>query len=162
MYSCVLDPNFTLWNVYLPRAGASRPNSFLFASSLPTNWGIDAKLVLTFDAFALSRSLGRELGDDHATSKVKTSALNSELLGQDYKNYILFYKRLCDQWECEADESVPPGATAGRIHRIGQDRTCMLLISSLPTPKAVSRLSKAHFASPLQKRLQPAMRFTRE
>jgi hypothetical protein len=25
MNSCVLDPNFTLWNVYLPRAGASRP-----------------------------------------------------------------------------------------------------------------------------------------
>jgi hypothetical protein len=29
--------------------------------------------------------------------------------GQDYKNYILslmFYKRLCDQWECEADEAI--------------------------------------------------------
>jgi hypothetical protein len=86
MNSCVLDPNFTLWNVYLPRAGASRPNSFLFASSYQQT-GIDAKLVLAFDAFALSRSLGRELslgkiihGDDHATSKVKTSALNGELL----------------------------------------------------------------------------------
>src|SRR3954466_6697487 len=29
--------------------------------------------------------------------------------GQDYKNYILslmFYKRLCDQWEHEADEAI--------------------------------------------------------
>ncbi len=29
--------------------------------------------------------------------------------GQDYKNYILslmFYKRLCDQWENEADEAI--------------------------------------------------------
>lgn len=29
--------------------------------------------------------------------------------GQDYKNYILsllFYKRLCDQWECEADDVI--------------------------------------------------------
>jgi predicted RecB family nuclease len=73
--------------VYLPRAGASRPNSFLFASSLPTNWGTTFKLVLAFDAFALSRSLGREIslgkiihGDDHATSRVKTFVLTSEVL----------------------------------------------------------------------------------
>lgn len=29
--------------------------------------------------------------------------------GQHYKNYILslmFYKRLCDQWECEADDAI--------------------------------------------------------
>jgi type I restriction enzyme M protein len=32
-----------------------------------------------------------------------------ETAGQDYKNYILslmFYKRLCDQWECEADDAI--------------------------------------------------------
>ena len=32
--------------------------------------------------------------------------LRGKTAGQDYKNYILslmFYKRLCDQWECEAD-----------------------------------------------------------
>ena len=35
--------------------------------------------------------------------------LRGKTAGQDYKNYILslmFYKRLCDQWECEADESI--------------------------------------------------------
>ncbi len=33
------NPNFTRWNAYLPRVGASRPNSSLFASSSPTSWG---------------------------------------------------------------------------------------------------------------------------
>ena len=35
--------------------------------------------------------------------------LRNKTAGQDYKNYILslmFYKRLCDQWECEADEAI--------------------------------------------------------
>ena len=35
--------------------------------------------------------------------------LRGRTAGQDYKNYILslmFYKRLCDQWECEADEAI--------------------------------------------------------
>ena len=35
--------------------------------------------------------------------------LRGKTAGQDYKNYILslmFYKRLCDQWEYEADESI--------------------------------------------------------
>src|SRR5438034_11799478 len=35
--------------------------------------------------------------------------LRNRTAGQDYKNYILslmFYKRLCDQWECEADEAI--------------------------------------------------------
>src|SRR5437870_12482508 len=35
--------------------------------------------------------------------------LRSKTAGQDYKNYILslmFYKRLCDQWENEADEAI--------------------------------------------------------
>lgn len=30
-------------------------------------------------------------------------------VGHEYKNYILslmFYKRLCDQWECEADDAI--------------------------------------------------------
>lgn len=37
------------------------------------------------------------------------SILRGKTAGQDYKNYILslmFYKRLCDQWECEADEAI--------------------------------------------------------
>src|SRR5690348_5470124 len=35
--------------------------------------------------------------------------LRGKTAGQDYKNYILglmFYKRLCDQWELEADEAI--------------------------------------------------------
>lgn len=35
--------------------------------------------------------------------------LRGKTAGQDYKNYILslmFYKRLCDQWENETDEAV--------------------------------------------------------
>ena len=35
--------------------------------------------------------------------------LRGKTAGQDYKNYILslmFYKRLCDQWEHEADDAI--------------------------------------------------------
>jgi type I restriction enzyme M protein len=35
--------------------------------------------------------------------------LRGKTAGQDYKNYILslmFYKRLCDQWEDEADDAI--------------------------------------------------------
>jgi type I restriction enzyme M protein len=35
--------------------------------------------------------------------------LRGKTAGQDYKNYILslmFFKRLCDQWEDEADETI--------------------------------------------------------
>jgi type I restriction enzyme M protein len=35
--------------------------------------------------------------------------LRGKTAGQDYKNYIqslMFFKRLCDQWECEADEAI--------------------------------------------------------
>lgn len=35
--------------------------------------------------------------------------LRGKTAGQDYKNYILslmFFKRLCDQWECEADDAI--------------------------------------------------------
>ena len=35
--------------------------------------------------------------------------LRGKTAGQDYKNYILslmFYKRLCDQWEWEADDAI--------------------------------------------------------
>ena len=35
--------------------------------------------------------------------------LRGRTAGQDYKNYILslmFYKRLCDQWEGEADDAI--------------------------------------------------------
>ena len=34
--------------------------------------------------------------------------LRGKTAGQDNKNYIslMFYKRLCDQWECEADDGI--------------------------------------------------------
>jgi HsdM N-terminal domain len=43
--------------------------------------------------------------------------LRGKTAGQDYKNYILslmFYKRLCDQWENEADEAI---AEQERLHQ---------------------------------------------
>src|SRR5271170_8035683 len=58
------------------------PIRFVFTNKLTK----DDKLLLALDAFALSKSLGREIslgkiihGDDHATLKVKTSALTSEV-----------------------------------------------------------------------------------
>jgi predicted RecB family nuclease len=64
------------------QAGQFIPIRFLFTNKLSK----DDKLLLALDAFALSKSLGREVslgkiiyGDDHATLKVKTSALTSEV-----------------------------------------------------------------------------------
>ena len=40
--------------------------------------------------------------------------LRGKTAGQDYKNYILslmFYKRLCDQWEHEADDAIALSAS---------------------------------------------------
>ncbi len=58
------------------------PIRFTFTNKL----GKDDKLLLAFDAFVLSKSLGRDIvlgkiihGDDHATLKVKTSALAGEV-----------------------------------------------------------------------------------
>jgi hypothetical protein len=71
----------------VPTEGRGKPAQFIPIRFVFTNkLGNDDKLVLAFDAFALSRSLGREIslgkiihGDDHATLKVKTSALTSEV-----------------------------------------------------------------------------------
>jgi predicted RecB family nuclease len=69
-----------------PSEGRGRPAQFIpilfvFRNKLTK----DDKLLLTFDAFVLAESLGREIrlgkiihGDDHAMSKVKTSALADE------------------------------------------------------------------------------------
>ena len=51
--------------------------------------------------------------------------LRGKTAGQDYKNYILslmFYKRLCDQWENEADEAIAEQETAAgpHIHRAAE------------------------------------------
>jgi hypothetical protein len=58
------------------------PSRFIFTNKL----GKDDKLLLAFDAFVLSAALGREIpvgkiihGDDHATLKVKTSALTGKV-----------------------------------------------------------------------------------
>jgi len=58
------------------------PIRFIFRNKLIK----DDKLLMAFDAFVLSQSLGREIsvgkfihGDDHATLKVKTSALAGEV-----------------------------------------------------------------------------------
>lgn len=58
------------------------PIRFIFTNKL----GKDDKLLMAFDAFVLSKSQGREIktgkiihGDDHATLKVKTSALGVEV-----------------------------------------------------------------------------------
>jgi predicted RecB family nuclease len=58
------------------------PTRFIFTNKL----GKNDKLLLAFDAFVLAEALGREIaagkiihGDDHATLKVKTSALAGEV-----------------------------------------------------------------------------------
>ena len=67
------------------KAEGSPASSFPFDSSSPTS-SQDDKLLLAFDALVLSEMLGREVslgkiihGDDHATLKVKTSALAGEV-----------------------------------------------------------------------------------
>ena len=46
--------------------------------------------------------------------------LRGKTAGQDYKNYILslmFYKRLCDQWDNETDEAI------AELERSREDRS---------------------------------------
>ena len=71
----------------VPAEGRGKPPQFIPIRFLFTNkLSKDDKLLLALDAFALSKSLGREVsagkiiyGDDHATLKVKTSAMTSEV-----------------------------------------------------------------------------------
>jgi hypothetical protein len=68
----------------VPAGGRDKPAQFIPIRFVFTNkLDEDDKLVLAFDAFALSRSLGFEIGlgkiihgDDHVALKVKTSALD--------------------------------------------------------------------------------------
>jgi predicted RecB family nuclease len=86
MDSCALESELhTLERV--PAEGRGKPTQlipirFVFTNKLSN----DDKLLLAFDAFALSKSLRREVsvgriihGDDHAALKVKTSAMTSEV-----------------------------------------------------------------------------------
>ena len=85
--SCVLESELQALE-RVPAEGRGRPAQFIPIRFVFTNkLGNELKLALAFDAFALSRFLGREIslgkiihGDDHATSRVKTSAITSEVL----------------------------------------------------------------------------------
>jgi len=67
----------------VPSAGRRKPAQFIPIRFIFTNkLTKDDRLLLAFDAFVLSEALGREIavgqiihGEDHATLKVKTSAL---------------------------------------------------------------------------------------
>ena len=71
----------------VPAGGWNKPAQFIPIRFVFTNkLDEDDKLALAFDAFALSRSLGFEIGlgkiihgDDHVALKVKTSALTNEV-----------------------------------------------------------------------------------
>jgi predicted RecB family nuclease len=82
MDSCALESELHALE-RIPAEGPAMPTRFIPIRFVFTNkLGNDDKLVLAFDAFALSRSLGREIslgkiihGEDHATLKVNTLAL---------------------------------------------------------------------------------------
>ena len=86
MDSCVLESELHAVE-RMPAEGQGKPVQFIPIRFLFTNkLNKDDKLLLALDAFALSKSLGREVsvgriihGDDHATLKVKTSAMTSEV-----------------------------------------------------------------------------------
>src|SRR6266581_3864303 len=86
MNSCVLESKIHALE-RVPSEGRGRPAQLIPVQFMFTNkLGKDEKLLLAFDAFVLSEMLGREVGlgkiihgDDHATQKVKTSALASEV-----------------------------------------------------------------------------------
>ena len=71
----------------MPAEGQGKPVQFIPIRFLFTNkLNKDDKLLLALDALVLSKSLGRDVsvgriihGDDHATLKVKTSAMTSEV-----------------------------------------------------------------------------------
>ncbi len=71
----------------VPAEGRGKPTQFIPIRFAFTNkLGKDEKLLLAFDAFALSGILGREVslgkiihGDNHATLKVRTSTLTSDV-----------------------------------------------------------------------------------
>ena len=85
MDSCVLESNLHAVE-RMPAEGRGKPAQFIPIRFIFTNkLGKNDKLLLAFDAFVLSKSLGHEIslgniihGDDHATMKVKTSVLAGE------------------------------------------------------------------------------------
>jgi predicted RecB family nuclease len=86
MDSCTLESELHALE-RVPAEGWGKPTRFIPIRFVFTNkLSKDDKLLLALDAFALSKSLGREVsigrivhGDDHTTLKVKTSAMTSEV-----------------------------------------------------------------------------------
>ena len=86
MDSCTLESELHALK-RVPAEGWGKPTRFVPIRFVFTNkLSKDDKLLLALDAFALSKSLGREVsigrivhGDDHTTLKVKTSAMTSEV-----------------------------------------------------------------------------------
>jgi predicted RecB family nuclease len=86
MDSCALESELHALEC-VPGQGRAKPTQFIPIRFVFTNkLSKDDKLLLALDAFALSKSLGREVsigrivhGDEHATLKVKTSAMSSEV-----------------------------------------------------------------------------------
>jgi HsdM N-terminal domain len=73
--------------------------------------------------------------------------LRGKTAGQDYKNYILslmFYKRLCDQWECEADDAI---ADLERQHPSLTESQSMRAVSMMSTARASSPLDSSMAAT---------------
>lgn len=67
------------------------------------------QLALGAEPSAIRRSIKLTQQQLEAHLWGAANILRGKTAGQDYKNYILslmFYKRLCDQWECEADEAI--------------------------------------------------------
>ncbi len=90
--------------------------------------------------------------------------LRGKTAGQDYKNYILslmFYKRLCDQWECEADDAIAAQEkTQGRAFGTSRRLTAAANLSSptkLSTPSSSISTSTTFptKASPLTSSVAP-------
>ncbi len=81
-----MNPAFMRWSVCLLTAKASQPSSFRFVSSSPIKLTKDDKLVLAFDALALSEMLRMEVshgkivyGNGCNSAKIKTSVLAGDV-----------------------------------------------------------------------------------
>jgi type I restriction-modification system DNA methylase subunit len=69
--------------------------------------------------------------------------LRGKTAGQDYKNYILslmFFKRLCDQWEGEADDAIAELERPAKFNNqrdIPSSRTAS--VTGLPARRLIGR-----------------------
>jgi type I restriction enzyme M protein len=86
-----------------------------FGSGRAAHEAIDAAHRLPELTFAKHRTVGQKVKMKLTQQQLEAhlwgaaNILRGKTAGQDYKNYILslmFFKRLCDQWENEADEAI--------------------------------------------------------